>query len=230
MEYLKYRSYQIIIDRKAKNRNIYFRINTDGSLAITCPLFVKNKDLISYLDKFIDKIEKKYNQESLNKLDYQDGGNFYYLGQRYLIEYCFAKREYCQLVVTDQKLQVYTNDFALTNIKKIIDNFIKKEATKLLQARFALLCDSFIHIDFKPQLKIRKMTSKFGVCYYKKAAITLSSLLIHYDYDCIDYVIIHELVHFIQPNHSKKFYYLLEQYLPNYKEIQNKLKNINIES
>ncbi|MDL2211331.1 M48 family metallopeptidase [Erysipelotrichaceae bacterium OttesenSCG-928-M19] len=223
----QYQGYYIELIRKAKNKNIYFKVQSDGSIRVTCPYHVSEQLINEYLNEFIEKINKKYDSNSLVKVDYLDKGIFYYLGKKLEIRYQQANRDYCQ--INDGFLDVYTNDFTFTNIKRIIDKFIKKEAESILSKQFQMLVQSFNHINFMPSLKIRKMTSKFGVCYYKKASITLSTLLIHYDYECINYVIIHELAHFVQPNHSKKFYYLVEQYVPNYKAVQNKLKNLKID-
>ena len=51
----------------------------------------------------------------------------------------------------------------------------------------------------------------------KKNQITLNSQLIHYQERFIDYVVIHEYAHLIQPNHSKAFYSIIEKYMPDYK-------------
>ena len=71
----------------------------------------------------------------------------------------------------------------------------------------------------EPTLKIRKMTSRWGSCTPKKNQITLNSQLIHYNERFIDYVVIHEYAHLIQPNHSKAFYAIIEKYMPDYKEV-----------
>ena len=75
-----------------------------------------------------------------------------------------------------------------------------------------------------PSLTIRKMTTRWGVCNTRKHNITLNSELFRYDLECLDYVVIHELSHFIEGNHSKKFWNVVEKYCPNYKEIKKKLK------
>lgn len=226
METFKYRDYKIIIKRKRNNKNTFLRVESDGSITVTCPVALDTKVIIDYLDKFLDKIAAKYDSSLFNKLDYLDGGTFIYLGKYYQIKYHLARQQSCHL--TTDCLHVYLKDTGLENVKNVIDKFIKIQAQKIIQPLFLECVDKFEEIDFIPDLKIKKMKSRFGVCYYKKNLINLSTLLIHYDLECLNYVIFHELVHFIQPNHSKKFYYLVEKYIPNYKEVEKKLKNIAI--
>ena len=76
-----------------------------------------------------------------------------------------------------------------------------------------------------PTLKIRKMSSRWGVCNRKNNSVTLNSQLMMYDVEIIKYVIIHELCHFIHFNHSKSFWDSVEKYCPNYKLLRKTLKN-----
>ena len=76
-----------------------------------------------------------------------------------------------------------------------------------------------------PELKIRKMTSRWGVCNIKTKVITLNLEWIKRDTKYLDYVIVHELSHFIHPNHSKNFWLQVSKYYPNYKEIRKYLRN-----
>ena len=78
--------------------------------------------------------------------------------------------------------------------------------------------------DLTPELKCRVMTSKWGVCYTKKNRITISSYLFHYPLECLEYIIVHEMTHFIVPNHSKRFYELVAGRMPDYKNAQKRLK------
>ena len=72
--------------------------------------------------------------------------------------------------------------------------------------------------------KIRKMRTRWGVCNVKTKTVTLNSLLLKYEIDKLDYVIIHELSHLIYANHSKDFWNLVSKYCPKYKEMRNALK------
>ena len=75
-----------------------------------------------------------------------------------------------------------------------------------------------------PTLKIRKMTSRWGVCNTKTHHITLNLELIHLNIEYLDYVIVHELSHLIEPNHSRAFWNIVSKYYPNYKQIRKEMR------
>lgn len=74
-----------------------------------------------------------------------------------------------------------------------------------------------------PEIKIRKMSSRWGSCIPSKHKITFNSLLLEKPVESIDYVIVHEFAHFIHPNHSKEFYAFVEQILPDWRLRKEKL-------
>ena len=76
-----------------------------------------------------------------------------------------------------------------------------------------------------PILKIRLMKTRWGVCNRRSNTVTLNTKLIEYSLEKLDYVIIHELSHFVHFNHSKNFWNLVSKYCPNYKLIRKELKD-----
>lgn len=79
-----------------------------------------------------------------------------------------------------------------------------------------------------PQVKFRKMVSQWENCYPKKGILTFNTNLMYADRECIEYVVYHEFTHFLQANHSSKFYDELEKVCPKWKECRNRLKEVNI--
>ena len=71
------------------------------------------------------------------------------------------------------------------------------------------------NIDY-PELNIRKMKSRWGTCYPNKNKIILNRVLIKAPKDCIDYVVLHELIHFKHKNHGNDFYRLLDILMPDW--------------
>ena len=84
--------------------------------------------------------------------------------------------------------------------------------------------DKFIEDIPVPSLKIRKMKTRWGVCNTKTKIITLNYELINYNIRCLDYVIVHELAHLLEGNHSKKFWNIVGRYYPNYKDCRKELR------
>lgn len=68
------------------------------------------------------------------------------------------------------------------------------------------------------QINIRKMKSRWGSCLLEKQIIILNKELIKAPKYCIEYVILHELIHLIYKNHDKKFYDFLYTLMPDWKE------------
>ena len=69
------------------------------------------------------------------------------------------------------------------------------------------------------------MKTRWGVCNKRDNSVTLNSKLMEFDLEKLDYVIIHELAHFIHFNHSKDFWNLVCKYEPNYKKIRKEMKD-----
>lgn len=79
-----------------------------------------------------------------------------------------------------------------------------------------------------PQIKFRKMVSRWGSCHSQKGILTFNTNLMYAPTECIEYVVYHEFTHFLEPNHSSKFYDELAKVYPNWKDCRKKLKEINI--
>ena len=73
-----------------------------------------------------------------------------------------------------------------------------------------------------PTLEIRRMKSRWGSCT-RAGKITLNLRLMHVAKTEIDYVIVHELCHLVEHNHSKRYYALLDRMLPDWREHRQRL-------
>ena len=198
--------YEVVIEKK-NNKNTYIRIR-DNKIYITTNYFVSKSYIKSLLDKNYDVIKKMIEK---NNQRLERSNKFYYLNKEYDIIFV----NYCDIEINDNKIFVKSEDY--------LNKWLKKNTEIIFKERLDYIYNLFEENIPYPKLKIRKMKTRWGVCN-KNNSITLNSELIKYGYEQIDYVIIHELSHFIHFDHSKDFWNLVSKYCKNYKEIRKSLK------
>ena len=202
--------YPVEIIKKVQNKNTYIRVKKDLTLYITTNILATNKSLEKLINENRKAIEKMYEKQLIK---HENNEGFYYLGKRYDIIYTNGK----EITLGETK--------AFIGKDIDIDNWYKKEAKKLFKERLDICYKSFTKKIPYPLLRIRKMTSRWGVCNYKDIVVTLNLELIKRDLECLDYVIYHELSHLIHHDHSEKFWLLVEENFKDYKIVRRKLKN-----
>lgn len=201
--------YDVIITKK-NNKNTYIRVKEDLNIYVTTNYFVTKNMIKDILDKNYDYLKK--NIERM-KLKQEKESEFYFLGDKYdIIIYDSSKVE-----VMDNRIYVKSMD--------ALNRWLKKEMKRIYSERLALNYDRFEENIPYPNLRLRHMTTRWGVCNKKNITVTLNTELIKYNIRCLDYVIIHELSHLVYFNHSKDFWNLVSKYCPNYKEIKKELKD-----
>lgn len=195
---------------KKNNKNSYIRIKEDMTILITTGYFTRQKDIKNMLDSNVNSIRKMLNRQlKINKKN----ESFFYLGKSYDI---------IEVPIMDN-IEM-DNEYIYIPSYKEFDKWYKKRLVEVFNSRLLYNFSLFIECDNCPTLKIRTMKTRWGVYNRIKHSITLNSHLLEYDYDKIDYVIIHELSHIIYFDHSKEFWSLVSKYCPNYKKLRKELK------
>lgn len=201
---------EVIISKKKGNKNTYLRIKEDLKLYVTTSFFMTDRKIKEIIEENRDSIVRMYEKQNY-KQDLKN--DFYYLGKKYDVIKTNSKK----VLFGEEKIFVPT-DFDS-------DKWLKKEATKLFKERLDYWYSNFDRKIPYPSLTIRKMTSRWGVCNSKLVRVTLNLELMKKDIACLDYVIVHELSHFIEMNHSDRFWKVVGANYPNYKEIRRIMKN-----
>jgi len=74
------------------------------------------------------------------------------------------------------------------------------------------------------QWRIRTMKSRWGSCNPSQKRISLNAHLMHYPLICLEYVLVHELVHLLEASHNQRFYVLMTRFMPEWKDHRAQLK------
>ncbi len=198
----------VTVVRKS-NKNIYFRFKEDGILYVTCNRLVPKHEISRLIEKNKKPILRMYKQ----MLKTQEENNyFYYLGKPLTV--CYDE--------TIKKAYL-DEDILFTPNETKLNKWLKEECIRVFSERIEYCLKDFNNIP-KFSLRIRKMSSRWGVNNVSKKIITLNSELIKKDLELIDYVIIHELCHFYEANHSDRFWYQVSLRYPNYKLARKRLR------
>ena len=201
-------TYPVIITRKAI-KNMYLRFK-NNYIYINAPLNITQKQIDLFIASNHQQLEKLANihQKKIIKQN-----QFYYLGRVYQIKFNDSIKEV-----------IIENDVIYTKSELMLNHWLKKQMIDIFTKRLEICYNKFNSDIPYPNLKHRHMTTRWGVCHITKKSITLNTELIKYDTNVIDYVIVHELSHFIYANHQSSFWNLVASIIPDYQLIKKKLK------
>ena len=204
-------NYEIIIIKK-NNKNTYIRVKEDLKIYITTNQFARDKDIekliIANYDSIKDCLEKMKRKKQKNDKNFILG------------------KEVDIIKLSNQTHpELYGNKFYIKDNN--IDKYLKEFAVDIYEKRVKEIYNMFSESIPYPNIKIRKMSTRWGVCNKKNKTITLNLELIKKDIKYLDYVIVHELCHFIHFDHSKEFWNLVSKYCPNYKQLRKEMRDDN---
>lgn len=198
----------VIVYKKIKN--VYFRFKDDLKLYVSCHPNINDYQIKEMINKNAQGILNMYENAKKKQIRKK---NFVILDETYLV------------IIDDLvKKPFISNNYIIGSSESDIEKFYIKEAKRFIGVRFERCYNLFNNLP-KVKLRYRKMTSRWGVCNTKLKIITINTELYKYSVSLIDYVIIHELCHLIEPNHSPRFWQEVSKYYPNYKQARKLLKD-----
>jgi zinc metalloprotease len=210
-------------DRKTLGIKVY----PDTSVKVFAPIDTDLPIIEQFLKakrKWIEKQQRSF-QTYLPKTparQYIGGESFLYLGKQYMLKIEPSTAEEVKLY--QGRLVVKTLNPDATHIKKLLQQWYIARATilfnKLFEEQFYLFKRFGLE---KPILQIKKMEKRWGSCTPQQKII-LNPELIKAPIVCINYVILHELCHLVHHNHSKAFYRLLENFMPDWQKYKQLLE------
>lgn len=234
-------------------KNINLRVKPDGSIVVSAHPRVPKKRIDEFVKSqisFIQKARTRMEQTKKNTVNPQflTGEKIPYLGNSLILQVEKADRRLIPVWLEEVQnshitnfsrsnhgeavfcknscLYLYTNDEIHSDYKQqLYDSWQKIQAGILceqLSRHYYPVFEKFGIIY--PEIKIRKMSSRWGSCIPQKHKITFNSLLLEKSLESIEYVVVHEFSHFIHPDHSRAFYEFVGQILPDWKNRRDGLR------
>ena len=193
------------------------QIRNSGELEVILPQGFQLKDAEKFLHNKSDWIKRHINQrkESLNE--------FYLLGHKIRVTQnydLFIKRH--KISFRNSHLDIISPQGSTEGSIVLYESWLRKLAKKSLTKRVQEIAHN---LDFKiGKVSIRGQKTRWGSCS-TSGNLSFNYNLLRFRKEVIDYVIIHELCHLKEMNHSKKFWKLVDKFCPDYRLLRRELKN-----
>lgn len=195
--------------QKRKNsKKISVRVENSGIVKISLPYFTPYFEAKYFVNSNIDWIKEK-----LKKIDLQKN-DFYYLGNKIdIFVQNNANIKNFNYILSNNNLIIETNKNS-TELEDLYIKWLRLKAKEYIPKKAEEFAQKH---NFKfNSIKIKNLTSRWGSCSIKKN-LSFNLKLMYFNYKVIDYVIIHELCHLQEMNHSHRFWNLVGEIMPDYK-------------
>lgn len=213
-----------------EQKNMYLKLK-GNKIIVSAPFFVRYDIIENFvcnnLVKIIVKIKEFENYQNLinEKILFCDEPFIFILDKKLLISIKYQSKT--KFFISEDTFFIYSplslnNESDHSLILKKINVFLKNLAKPIFLERLNYW-QKIMNLETQT-FEVRLMKNKWGVCFHNLKKITLNSKLIHFSYEVIDYVIIHELSHLVHCSHNKDFWNLVSLYCYNYKECRDILK------
>jgi predicted metal-dependent hydrolase len=219
------------VDKKnIKNMHLYVKPPL-GRVIVSAPMLMTEKAVENFVRANIGWVKKQQEKFALQPRQtvrqYVSGETYYIWGKQYFLVFIgYAKRFF----KIDGNTIILKMKESCTVEQR--ERYFREQYRKLLQQQLDqivpeweektnLYCDSY-HIKY--------MTTKWGTCNSKAKRIWINLQMVEKPLECLDYVVLHELIHLKVRNHGKDFTALMDAYMPSWKDIQKELNGRMLDS
>lgn len=206
-----------IIKKPIKNMNL--RISRDGVVRMSIPIRYSIQHAEAFLNEkeaWITSHLARIKTRQVRQDSRESGEACIYLGKTYPLKiHEYQKGHSVQLEANHLACFVKSSAASIDKL-----NFIKHWQRCQMQALMPALIAKWepiigVHVA---EWGIKAMTSRWGSCNPLKGRIWLNFHLIKKPIVCLEYVLVHEMVHLLEASHNQRFYALMSQFMPKWKE------------
>jgi predicted metal-dependent hydrolase len=226
---------EIEFRRSKRAFRMRLQIDGEGKMTLVAPWHSRDSEIRSFLarhkswaEKHLGRIQSKRVQRP--RPSYLPNETFYYFGEPLILEVRPSDRKRPTLKIRDNRMVVTLHrgigkQEGVNSIQKAIRDFYRQKAEEVIRDRL----DHFNeHYGFRfKRVAFRDQKSRWGSCS-RAGNLNFNWRLIMAPIEVIDFVVVHELCHLKEMNHSARFWALVEQAIPNYKESRAWLRENHI--
>jgi predicted metal-dependent hydrolase len=212
-------------------KNIHLSVHPPlGRVSIAAPLRMNLDTIrvfaISKLAWVKQQQKKLREQERDAPREYLDRESHYLWGRRYLLELVEANAA-PKIELNHRRIRMTSRPGASTSTKEVMLNTWYREQLKAEVPVLVAFWSPLIGVS-SVQFRVRRMKTKWGSCTPARSSILLNSELAKKPRECVEYIVVHELVHLLEPTHNARFVALMDQYLPRWRFLRDRLNQLPV--
>lgn len=206
---------------------VLIKVHPDCRVIVSSPEDACNEEVLSAVKKrgrWIHEQLRDFRKklEFISPRRYVSGESHYYLGKQYLLKVLEASEQVESVKLLRGKLEVSVRTKGADRVRDLLTEWYKSRAKEIFYRRLDALLEQALWVEVRPPLRVLTMQTQWGSCS-PKGRITLNPQLVKAPRECIDYVILHELCHIAEHNHSERFYRLMSQVMPKWERTKESL-------
>ncbi len=222
----------IEVIRKRNLKNLYIRVNPpEGNVTVSIPTDIGDEELKLFVLRKLPEITKirdrMLSQERQSKREYVSGESHYLWGKLYRLQVIYEGKQY-KIVKTPSKIIMTAPEGATLEAKeRVFTEWYRQELKRVLTTVVAQ-CEKKTGIHAE-EFRIKNMRTRWGTCNIEKRRIWINLQLVKKPAECLEYVVIHELVHLVEKNHTHRFNALVEHFYPTWKDAKKLLATMPLD-
>lgn len=199
-----------------------------GKVSVSAPIGISEKSIENFVRLNLGWIknqqEKFENQPRMTERQYISGETYYIWNKQYFLEFQPSNKRY--LKIEGNKILLGMNQDSTVKQR---EKFVREEYRKILVEQLSRLVPKWELITglYCNSYKTKYMTTRWGTCNSKAKRIWINLQMTEKPLECLEYVVLHELIHLKVKNHGKDFISEMDKFMPDWKERKNIL-NIQI--
>ncbi|WP_168428470.1 M48 family metallopeptidase [Erwinia amylovora] len=228
--YFIYGDERISFDRQPRSgatNRVLIKVHPDCRVVVFAPEEADDQSVLDAVKKrgrwIWQQLREFRNQrEYITPRQYISGESHYYLGKQYLLKVLAEPGQIQRVKMLRGRLDVTVQQKEPENGRQLLSDWYRSRARDVFRRRLEAMLEQALWVDVPPPLHILTMQTQWGSCS-PAGRLTLNPNLVKAHRECIDYVILHELCHLAEHNHSERFYRLMAQVMPQWRTIKVRL-------
>lgn len=212
---------------RTRRKSVAIHVYRNGEVEVRAPRQASKALIHAFVLEKQDWIAKKQSEwqalPARHEPRFTEGSGHYFLGELHRL--CFSQASNNAEPIIQLRVQKRSPD----NVAKALDRWYRQQAEAVCAERHDYWREQlrFLRLP-SSSLAYRKMKSRWGSCG-RSGKITLNTQLMRYPLECVDAVIVHELCHLLEFNHSPRFYELMDIAYPDWKKTDVLLKELSLQ-